>query len=69
MLSSLNVLIEIFSYIVQLLNQSNKPIKFSEDYDALNIVDASVVTEALKVMEWASYRKNKAGVKLNFDLK
>lgn len=70
-LSSLdvNVLIEIFSYIVSLLNQTNESIKFSSDYDALNIVDASVVTKALKGMEWASYRKNKAGVKLNFGLK
>jgi len=70
-LSSLNVkvLIEIFSYIVELLNHSNKSIKFSDDYDALNIVDASVVTKALKGMEWASYRKNKAGIKLNFGLK
>jgi len=70
-LSSLdvNVLIEIFSFVVGLLNQANKSIQFSDDYDALNIVDASVVTKALKGMEWASYRKNKAGVKLNFGLK
>ena len=70
-LSSLktDVLREIFEYLVTLLNTSNKNVKLSDDIDALNIVDASVILKSLHGMEWAKYRKNKAGVKLNLGIK
>lgn len=70
-LSSLNphVLQEIFEHLVGLLRKNNQSVKLSETIGALNIVDASVITKALNGMEWAKYRKTKAGVKLNLAIR
>lgn len=58
------VLQELFQYLVCMLHTKNRTqtVKLG---DHLNIIDASVVSKALTGMEWARYRKNKAGIKLN----
>jgi hypothetical protein len=70
-LSSLetSVLQSIFSHLVSQLHDHFETVQLSEDIFALNIVDASVVIKALTGMEWAEYRKTKAGVKLHLGLR
>jgi len=64
-----SVLQKIFVHLVSQLNEQFDTVQLNEDVFALNIVDASVITKALTGMEWAKYRKTKAGVKLHLGLR
>ncbi|MCK8061716.1 MULTISPECIES: IS4 family transposase, partial [unclassified Fusibacter] len=60
---------EIFQVLVTKLAKGHRHIKLSSDVDALNIIDASTILKALHGMEWAQFRKGKAGIKLHLGLK
>lgn len=64
-----SVLQSIFMHLVSKLQKQCESVRLSEVILALNIVDASVITRALTGMEWARYRKTKAGVKLHLGLR
>lgn len=63
------ILREIFQHLVIDLSKGHRHLKLSDDIDALNIIDASSILKALHGMEWAKFRKDKAGVKLHLGIK
>jgi IS4 transposase len=58
---------EVFNVVVKRLGSKYRQ-KISKSLHGLNLIDASTITKSLKGMEWAKFRKSKAGIKLHLSL-
>lgn len=55
--------------IVEQLKDQFSKLPAQDECMALNLIDASVISKALTGMEWAKFRKNKAGIKLHLAIR